>query len=71
MSEPLKAGAAGRLSRTRLEEKSTYKLQKEKRSSGEATDKEARRYSFDTERQVNQLYKVETSSPITWVKVEV
>ena len=72
VSEPLKAGAAGRLSRTRLEEKSTYKLQKEKRSSGEATDnKEARRYSFDTERLVNQLYKVETSSPITWVKVVV
>ena len=71
VSEPLKAGAASRLSRTRLEEKSTYKLQKEKRSSGEATDKEARRYSFDSERMVNQLYKVESSSPVTWVKVEV
>jgi hypothetical protein len=64
----LKAEKAARESKARLEEKSTYKLQKEKSKASEK--KEGRPFHTEIERNITQLYKVETSSPITWVKVD-
>ena len=45
-----------------------YKLQKEKSKASEK--KEGRPFHTEIERNITQLYKVETSSPITWVKVD-
>ena len=66
VSEPLKSRE--RESKTRLEEKSTYKLQKEKRTTEK---KDSRPFAVEAERTITQLYKVESSSSTRWVKVEV
>ena len=65
---PLKASTGGgRESKTRLEEKSDFKLQKERQSRADP----ARSQYQEPDRMVYQLYKVESSSPTKWVKVDV
>ena len=64
-------------SKAKIEERSEYKLAREKRSDKEreamlgGSRPQLGRPFFDPERAVYQLYKVEKHAPTTWVKVDV